>query len=117
MNDSKIARVPPAVEAIEHHTHQIGFTMGSERRTGSFLRTLAAMKPAGRFLELGTGTGIATAWLLAGMDASSKLDSVDRDPKMQAIAKRQLGYDNRVTFHLAEGVDFLVNARTPYDLI
>jgi predicted O-methyltransferase YrrM len=117
MNDHETAKVPPALEAIEHDTHQIGFTMGSQRKTGSFLRTLAAMKPAARFLELGTGTGIATAWLLAGMDASSKLDSVDRDPRLQAIAKRHLGYDNRVTFHLAEGAEFLVNARTPYDLI
>jgi predicted O-methyltransferase YrrM len=117
MNDSEIARVPPAVEAIEHDAQKIGFTMGSERRTGSFLRTLAAMKPAGRILELGTGTGMATAWLLAGMDASSKLDSVDRDPAVQEIAKRHLGYDNRVTFHLAEGAEFLANARTPYDLI
>jgi len=61
------------------------------------------MKPAGRFLELGTGTGIATAWLLEGMDASSKLDSVDHDPAVQEIAKRNLGQDSRVTFHVVEG--------------
>jgi hypothetical protein len=42
------------------------------RGTGLFLRTLAASKPAGRFLELGTGTGVATAWLLDGMDHASR---------------------------------------------
>jgi predicted O-methyltransferase YrrM len=117
VNDREIKRVPFVLEAIAHDTQQIGFTMGSEPRTGSLLRALAAMKPAGRILELGTGTGIATAWLLSGMDASAKLDSVDRDPKVQEIAKRHLGHDSRVTFHLAEGAEFLLNARTPYDLI
>jgi predicted O-methyltransferase YrrM len=117
MKDGEIKRVPSVLEAIENDTRQIGFTMGSEPRTGSLLRMLAAMKTAGRILELGTGTGIATAWLLDGMDSSSKLDSVDRDPKVQEIAKRHLGDDSRVTFHLAEGAEFLANARTPYDLI
>jgi len=79
--------MPPVLDAIERDTRQIGFTMGSELRTGSLLRTLAATKPGGRILELGTGTGIGTAWLLAGMDAHSKLDSVDRDPSVQEIAR------------------------------
>lgn len=29
----------------------------SDSRTGALLKTLAASKPAGRFLEIGTGTG------------------------------------------------------------
>lgn len=73
--------------------------MTSEPRTGSFLRTLAALKPGGRLLELGTGTGLGTAWHLDGMDATSTLDSVDRDPAVQAIARRHLGGDARITFH------------------
>jgi predicted O-methyltransferase YrrM len=117
MDDGDIKRIPPALEAIEQETRQIGFTMGSERRTGALLRALAATKPAGRILELGTGTGIGTAWLLAGMDGNAKLDTVDSDPTVLQIAKRHLGDDFRVTFHLAEGAQFLINARTPYDLI
>ncbi len=68
---------------------------------------LAASKPSGRFLELGTGTGVGTAWLLAGMDANSHLESVDTDENVLAVAKRHLGADPRVTFHLADGVKFL----------
>lgn len=117
MDELYISQVPSTVEAIEQDTHQIRFTMGSERRTGSFLRTLAALKPAGRFLELGTGTGIGTAWLLAGMDRSSRLDSVDRDAAVQEIAKRHLDDDSRVMFHVADGEQFLADARNPYDLI
>ncbi len=117
MNDDEIHRIPPQLEAIEHDTRQVGFTMGSERKTGSLLRTLAAAKPAGRVLELGTGTGIATAWLLAGMDANSKLDSVDSDPAVLQIAKRHLAHDPRVTFHLIDGEQFLAQTATQYDLI
>src|SRR5215468_7423108 len=114
MNDIEIMRIPAALEAIERETRQVGFTMGSEPRTGSLLRTLAATKPAGRILELGTGTGIGIAWLLAGMDAKSKLDSVDSDPRVLEIARRHHGHDARVTFHLADGAQFLTNARTQY---
>ena len=51
--------------------------MASDPQTGSFLRALAASKPAANLLELGTGTGLSAAWLLDGMDATSQLDSVE----------------------------------------
>jgi predicted O-methyltransferase YrrM len=117
MDHAEIIRVPPVVQAIEYDTQRMGFTMASDRRTGSLLRVLAAAKPAGRILELGTGTGIGTAWLLAGMDSSSKLDSVDQDSTVQEVAKRHLDDDSRVMFHVANGEQFLAEARTPYDLI
>jgi predicted O-methyltransferase YrrM len=41
----------------------LDFGMASDPLTGALLATLAASKPGGRFLELGTGTGGATAWL------------------------------------------------------
>ena len=88
MNDRDITHIPAALDAIRRDTEAIGFTMASEPQTGSLLRTLAASKPAGRFLELGTGTGVGTVWLLAGMDAASRLDSVDRDATVSAVARR-----------------------------
>jgi predicted O-methyltransferase YrrM len=92
--------------------------MASEPQTGSLLRTLAACKPAGRFLELGTGTGVATAWLLAGLGQASRLESVDNDPAVVAIARRHLGTDPRVTFHLDDGAAF-IQRQTPssYDFV
>ena len=118
MDDRSIVRVPSAVEAIRRDTDAIGFSMASEPRTGSFLRTLAATKPSGRFLELGTGTGLGTAWLLDGMDQCARLDSVDSDPNVLEIARRHLGGDPRLRLHHADGVAFLAEASTgPYDLI
>ena len=107
LNDRSIHNWPISVEAILRETADIGFSMASESQTGSLLRTFAASRPAGRFLELGTGTGIATAWLLDGMDQASHLHSVDNDPTVVAIAHRNLGSDPRVTFHLDDGAAFI----------
>lgn len=118
MNDEAIRTWPAALDQIGRDTAQLGFTMASEPRTGAFLQALAASKPGGRLLELGTGTGIGTAWLLAGMDPASRLDTVDNDPKVVAVAKRHLGHDVRVTFHLIDGGEFLAQARpAAFDLI
>ena len=58
-------------------------SMASEPKTGALLKTLAASRPAGRLLELGTGTGISAAWLLAGMDRAATLITVDNDDAAQ----------------------------------
>ncbi len=110
MNDHEIRQVPAVVDAIRRDTRQMGFTMASEPQTGSLLRTLAAAKPSGRFLELGTGTGAGTAWLLAGMDEHSRLDSVENDARVLEVARHHLGHDPRVTFHLADGEAFLAQS-------
>lgn len=92
--------------------------MASDERTGSLLRTLAGSKPKGALLELGTGTGVGTSWLLSGMDASSTLDTVDNDKAVVDIARRYLGHDSRVCFHVADGATFLVDLRDRrFDLI
>jgi predicted O-methyltransferase YrrM len=112
---------PPAqLAAIQQATLAHGFTMPSENGTGALLRTLAASKPGGRLLELGTGTGLATAWLLAGMDATATLTSVDNDAAVQSIAQTHLGDDPRVRFIHAPGEEFVTRAGAEgmrYDLI
>jgi predicted O-methyltransferase YrrM len=112
---------PPAtLSEIEEATRSIGFAMGSERPTGALLRTLAASKPGGRLLELGTGTGIGTAWLLDGMDAQATLLTVDTNHEAVAVAQRYLGGDPRVTFAVEDGaaaIDRLAKSNTRFDCI
>ena len=118
MDDTTIARTPPALAAIKADTTRLGFTMASEPKTGALLAALAASKPGGRLLELGTGTGMGTAWLLAGMDPSARLDTVDTDPKAVAVARRHLGSDPRVAFRIEDGAAFLARVDTEtYDLV
>ena len=117
MNDQVLMRPPAVLEAIHRDAKRVGFTLASEPQTGSFLRGLAASKPGGRLLELGTGAGVGTTWLLAGMDEASRLITVDSDPELQEIARRHLGHDRRVTFHLGDGGAFLEHPSEPFDVI
>ena len=92
--------------------------MASEPKTGALLRVLAASKPAGRILELGTGVGVGAAWLLSGMDASSTLISVDTNFSFQSAARRILGIDPRLSLVLEDAVDFLVRQPSAsFDLV
>lgn len=110
MLDAAPHSLPPSLHDIEAETQAIGFTMGSDHLTGALLRALAASKPSARALELGTGTGLATAWLLDGMDARSTLLTVDRDAHAPAIAQRFLGADPRLTFVTANAPTFIADA-------
>jgi predicted O-methyltransferase YrrM len=107
MLDKPFINPPYELASIEARTAELNFTMGSEFRTGALLQALAASKPGGRLLELGTGTGIATSWLLSGMDATSTLTSVDTDPRVQAVAREFLGHDPRLTLVMEDGATFL----------
>lgn len=118
MDDDHLNRRPSAVTAILSDTAALGFTMASEAKVGALLSALAVSKPGGRFLELGTGTGHGTAWLLSGMDSRSSLDTVDSDPNVVAIARRHLGSDQRVTFHVGDAAAFIHDAaRREFDFI
>ena len=109
---------PETYIAIDNATKISGFTMASDVLTCSFLRTLAASKPGGKFLELGTGTGLSTAWILDGMDENSTLVSIDNEVKFLEIAQRFLGQDNRLTLVDTDGADWVeANKNEKYDYI
>ena len=110
--------LPRVWKEIETRTVALGFEMASDKQTGALLQVLAASKPQGRLLELGTGTGLATACLLAGMDDASRLVSVDIDARSQMIARELLGADTRVSFELIDGRAFiLAQPHQSFDLV
>jgi predicted O-methyltransferase YrrM len=109
---------PPQLPRILGATRKVGFLKTSDLLVGNLLRTLAATKPGGRLLEIGTGTGIATAWLLDGMGHAASPASVDRDSRVQAVAQEILGDDRRVRFFTGEANAFLESeSAESYDLI
>jgi predicted O-methyltransferase YrrM len=118
MDDPTHLRLPTALPMILDRTAALGFSMASEARTGAMLRVLAATKPGGRLLELGTGTGLATAWLLDGMDRDALLISIDVDPGPQAVAREILGDDPRLEVVTADAAIFLNRENSAsFDLI
>jgi predicted O-methyltransferase YrrM len=118
MTEAINQRLPQAYLAIDTLTKSSGFTMASDPLTCSLLRTLAAAKPGAALLELGTGTGLSTAWILDGMDGQSTLISIDNDPQFLEIARSRLANDQRLQLVLTDGADWVAaNAGQQFDYI
>ena len=98
---------PRQLTTLISRTEELKFEMASEQHTGALLQVLAASKPGGKLLELGTGTGIGTSWLLSGMDATATLTSVETDERVQGVAREVLGTDSRLTLALEDGATFI----------
>jgi predicted O-methyltransferase YrrM len=118
MNEQIHQQFPKAYDTINEATKLSGFTMASDVLTCSLLRTLASSKPSGKFLELGTGTGLSTSWILDGMDERATLTSIDNDPKFLEIAQSSLGSDKRLTLICTDGAEWVEkNSDKKYDYI
>ena len=106
MDDKIIIGIPGEYEAIKEATVELQFNMASDLFTGSLLKTLAASKRSGRFLELGAGTGLATAWIVSGMDERSSLIAIENNEILIGVANRNI-VDSRVEFMLADAYDWI----------
>jgi predicted O-methyltransferase YrrM len=110
--------LPQSYLEIQRATEESGFNMASDLEACSLLRTLAVSKPGGKFLELGTGTGLSTAWILDGMDKNSSLTSIDFDESVLSIAQRFLGNDPRLKLELIDGEKWVdANRDARFDFI
>jgi predicted O-methyltransferase YrrM len=120
MMDLNTHRPPAVLQAIEaaSSAEMPDFTISSARLTGALLRTLAASKPGGTLLELGTGVGVGTSWLLDGMSQNASLITIDKEGPRQDLARRFLGHDPRVTFHCGNTAEFILSsAPQRFDLV
>lgn len=116
--ENKKSDFPAAFESILRATELANFSMSSDIDVCRLLRTLAASKPNGNFLELGTGTGLSTSWILEGMDSSSTLVSLDNDSTFLNIAMRHLGSDTRLKIVNQDGGEWIEqNARQKFNFI
>ena len=92
--------------------------MPSDLQTGSLLRTLISSKPNGKFLELGTGTGLSLSWIVEGMDKDSQVVSIDTEEKYLAIARRFFECDSRVSIVCMDGAAWIgKNSDAQFDVI
>lgn len=107
MNDD-VENFPKKFTEIQKATKKLDFDQVSDPLLGSLLSTLVATKPNGKFLELGTGSGLSTAWILQGMDKGSSLITIDNEKELVSIAKKYLGDDDRISFIVGAGEDLIL---------
>ena len=113
----QITNIPSQYEAITALSRQLDFNMASDIYTGSLLKTLVASKPGGRILELGTGSGLATSWIVSGLDKDAVLITVENNAMLLSVAQKNLN-DARIDFVLEDGYKWLKEYRgEKFDLI
>jgi predicted O-methyltransferase YrrM len=78
-----------ALRAARARAAEIGVA-AVDPSTGAVLRLLAAAAGARTAVELGTGAGVSTLWLLRGLTPDGVLTSVDADGEHQRLAKASL---------------------------
>lgn len=99
---------PEIIETLRAEAAKHGFEESCAPETGALLRMLAASKPKGRLLNLGTGFGVSCAWLLDGMAGDAELWTVDIDETGSAAAKAHM--DQRLHVVIEDAADFLKGA-------
>lgn len=107
--------LPQRVRAALAAAERLAFDRSCSLETGRLLRALAAMRPGGQFAELGSGTGVGAAWLLAGMGAGAHLVTVEHDPGRAAATRAVLAGDPRAEVWRGDWREAL--AHGPFDLI
>ena len=81
--------LPELVAAAAGRARSTGFDLSCEPAVGGLLAVLAAHLPArSRILELGTGAGVGTAWIVSGLMPRTDVTvtTVEQDPQTARLA-------------------------------
>ena len=117
MQDQVFHNIPAQYDRILAATRKLSFDMASDLQTGVLLSTLVASKPGAKILELGTGSGLSTSWILQGMDRTAHLTTIDNNALLHEVAMVNLA-DSRINFILTDGYQWLKAYKgEPFDFI
>ncbi|MEV6346802.1 class I SAM-dependent methyltransferase [Actinoplanes sp. NPDC051851] len=109
---------PSTVIEARERARRAGFGMSSEEEVGRLLAVLAgAVRPSGRILEIGTGSGAGLAWIVSGLGArtDAEVHSVELDPAIHALAASAT-WPSWTTLHAGDVLTLLPTLGT-FDLI
>jgi predicted O-methyltransferase YrrM len=107
---------PPLVARALELADRLGFARSCSDETGRLLHVLAAIRGRVRVGEIGTGCGVGSAWILAGLPPSVPFVTVERDACLAAAAAELLAADANATV-LAGDWRSLLPAEAPFDLL
>lgn len=83
---------------------------------GRLLLTLAAARPGGRIVEIGTGVGVGTAWLASGMRADAMLLSVEINTELSAAVIQLFADRSDIEIRAGDWQEVLIG-ELPADLL
>lgn len=110
--------MPALVATATQRARSAGFRFSCEPGTGQLLAVLAAHLPTrARVLELGTGTGVGTAWIVSALlpRTDVTVTTVEKDPQTAALAA-QGDWPKFVDLRHGNALDLLPGLGT-FDLI
>jgi predicted O-methyltransferase YrrM len=110
--------MPPLVRDATARASQAGFPLSCEPAVGQLLAVLAShLPPCARVLELGTGTGVGTAWITSALLPRDDVTvvTVEKDPGNAALAA-QGDWPGFVELRRADALEVLGEAGS-FDLI
>lgn len=113
--------VPPALTEATYRAEEVGVSCVSPAAGGA-LRLLAGACGAKAVLELGTGVGVGSLWLLSGMAADGVLTSIDIEDEYHRHARHLISEagipSNRVRLITGRALDILPRmAANAYDMM
>jgi predicted O-methyltransferase YrrM len=80
--------LPELVHRAEALATAMRFERSSIPEVGRLLALLAASRPEGRFAEIGTGTGVGSAWIASALRPEASLMTTELDDDRAAAAAR-----------------------------
>jgi predicted O-methyltransferase YrrM len=109
---------PAIVDGAHQRASKLGFGLSCDDATGRLLAVLAAAVPeGGRILEIGTGTGAGTAWLVHGLGERTdvRIVSIESDVTV-AEANASAPWPSYVELWAGDAMDLLAGLGT-FDLV
>jgi predicted O-methyltransferase YrrM len=93
--------VPPLVAHARAAAAELGFERTARDEDGLLLHVLAARRGVARAAEIGTGTGVGTAWIVSALAPGVPLFTAEADPRRATAARALFGDDPDV--HVLQG--------------
>jgi predicted O-methyltransferase YrrM len=107
---------PPLVRRALDLAAAQGFERSCRHEDGALLHVLAARRGTSRVAEIGTGTGVGTAWMVAALPPGTRLFTAEIDPDLAERAAALFADDPDVTVLSGPWRESLP-AEAPFDLI
>jgi predicted O-methyltransferase YrrM len=108
--------VPPLVARAKAAAEALAFAKSCRDEDGRLLQVLAGRRAVERVAEIGTGTGVGTAWLASALPPGVPLFTAERDARLAGAAAELFAGDPDVAVLHGDWREVLP-PHAPFDLI